>query len=609
MIGRRKGWPDRSFYPMLPIFRRPAAAVFFLATLAVISPARSAATGVAPGGVSWFTLETPARGMAAERPFSQRVHPGRDGKLEYPVSGDGLAIPDFSSAGYGGGGVPLPVVPVRQTLVAEAGGGDDLPRIQAAIDAVAKLPADEHGLRGAVWLRRGQYRVHGTLRIETGGVVLRGEGSGADGTVITATLPEKHTVIEVGGTGEVKRDESTRQRIIDARVPAGTQSFRVADAGRFKVGDRIIVHRPSTAEWIAVLGMDRLTDSPKPGVKNWAPGGFDLSHDRLVVAVQGPTLTLNAPVFQTIEDRFGGGTVVRYSDPGRIEKSGVEELRIVSVFDRSKFKADPKLTPAQAVRQYEDEDHAWTGVMLDRIRHGWVSRVTVVHAGYSAVHCGYQAVYTTVQDCAFIDPISRHTGSRKYSFGANGQFGLFLRCYARNGRHDFVLGARVAGPNVFLDCVAEEASSASEPHHRYGTGCLWDNVRLYGEAELQAVNRGDSGTGHGWAGANNVFWNCAASVIVVMKPPTAQNWAIGWSGATDPATLNVGATWGERLGRIGARAGTSLLMTNVPMVGNGYIESPASLVAPRSLYLRQLEDRLGPAAVRAVIDAGGGPVL
>ncbi len=320
-------------------------------------------------------------------------------------------------------------------------------------------------------------------------------------------------------------------------------------------------------------------------------------------------MTLNAPLFQTLDAKFGGGSVVRYRDPGRIEEAGVESLRIVSLYDRTQFKANAKLTPAQAVRQLEDEDHAWIGVTLDRIRNGWVSRVTVVHAGYSAVHCGSQAVFTTVQDCAFINPVSQHTGGRKYSFGANGQFGLFLRCYARNGRHDFVLGARVAGPNVFLDCLAEEASSASEPHHRYGTGCLWDNVRLRGDAELQAVNRGDSGTGHGWAGANNVFWNCEASAILVMKPPTAQNWAIGWSGAVDSATLTVSAKWQERLDRMGARAEKQRTRPAVPILGDGYIESPTSLVTPRSLYLRQLQDRLGGDALRAVFSSGPGPAL
>ena len=42
-----------------------------------------------------------------------------------------------------------------------------------------------------------------------------------------------------------------------------------------------------------------------------------------------------------------------------------------------------------------------------------------------------------------------------------------------------------------------------------------------------AANRGSMGSGHGWAGAQMVFWNCAAPLILVMQPPTAQNFAIG----------------------------------------------------------------------------------
>lgn len=557
----------------------------------------------------WLTHERAPQAMAAEAPTSRLVVAGADGKLVYRADGDGFTIPDFSSVGYAGGGVALPVVAVSITVEPRAGGGDDRERIQAVIDEVARRPLDEKGFRGAVVLRKGHYRVHGTLRIAASGVVLRGEGPGNDGTVITATLAKKHTVIEVGGEGDLRREEGTRMRITDTRVPLGARSVNVERAGVFKPGDRVIVDRPSPAAWIAALGMDKLAASTtKPGVKNWTPGGFDLRSERTVVAVEGAKITLDAPIFQTIEARFGGATMVRYREPGRIQHAGVESLRIVSVFDKTKFKARRGLTPAQEVRQLEDEDHAWIGVALDRIRHGWVSRVTVVHAGYSAVHCQSQAMQTTVQDCAFIDPVSQHEGGRKYSFGANGQFGLFLRCYARNGRHDFVLGARVAGPNVFLDCTADEASSASEPHHRYGTGCLWDNVRLHGDAELQAVNRGDSGTGHGWAGANNVFWNCEAMVILVMKPPTAQNYAIGWSGATDAATLNVAARFGERLERIGERGRVKFELPPQPLLGDGHIESPKAPVAPRSLYLRQLQDRLGPAAVAVVTAPSPGPV-
>ena len=42
-------------------------------------------------------------------------------------------------------------------------------------------------------------------------------------------------------------------------------------------------------------------------------------------------------------------------------------------------------------------------------------------------------------------------------------------------------------------------------------------------------------------------------------------------------------------------------------VGDGHIESPTAPVAPRSLYLRQLQDRLGPAAVTVVTAPTPGP--
>src|SRR5580698_612121 len=69
---------------------------------------------------------------------------------------------DFSTAGYGGGGVPLPAVPARLTVAPT--GGDDTRLIQAALDAVARLPVDANGWRGAVALQAGTYRIGGQLR-------------------------------------------------------------------------------------------------------------------------------------------------------------------------------------------------------------------------------------------------------------------------------------------------------------------------------------------------------------------------------------------------------------------------------------------------------------
>ena len=63
----------------------------------------------------------------------------------------------------------------------------------------------------------------------------------------------------------------------------------------------------------------------------------------------------------------------------------------------------------------------------------------------------------TVQDSQCLDPVSQITGGRRYSFPIHGQLSLVQRCYTRRGRHDYVLHARVPGPNVFLDCTADIA--------------------------------------------------------------------------------------------------------------------------------------------------------
>jgi hypothetical protein len=107
------------------------------------------------------------------------------------------------------------------------------------------------------------------------------------------------------------------------------------------------------------------------------------------------------------------------------------------------------------------------------------------------------AKWITVEDCACLDPISQITGRRRYSFNLEGgELTLWERCYARNGRHDFVTGATVCGPSVFLDRTAEQEHADAGPHHRWAVGILYDNVRTDGA--LNVRDRGNLGSGHGW---------------------------------------------------------------------------------------------------------------
>ena len=65
----------------------------------------------------------------------------------------------------------------------------------------------------------------------------------------------------------------------------------------------------------------------------------------------------------------------------------------------------------------------------------------------------------------------------------------------------------------------------SEPHHRWSVGGLYDNVN----ASIRIQDRQWYGTGHGWAGANYVVWNCEGE-LVLQRPPTANNWSVGHVG-------------------------------------------------------------------------------
>jgi hypothetical protein len=502
-------------------------------------------------------LAFPVAVLAAMPGTSEWVRAGHDGKLAYKADARGNTIPDFSRAGYGGGGVRLPELPVVATLTPQPT-GDDTARIQAALDEAGRRAPDARGLRGAVLLRRGEYRIEGSLLLRGGGIALRGEGADEKGTVLRATGTRQRTLIEVGAARATRREtEGTRRRVTDAYVPWSAKSFSIETTAGLKPGDRIIVYRPSTAEWIHELGMDRIKNRPgaKEGeTKQWTAGGFDLELERTIVAIEGNRLTLDAPVMCALDARFGGGAIYRFTMP-RIAECGVENVHLVSDYEKGK--------------EDSDEAHAWIGVAVGAVENGWVRDVTVRHFSH-AVHTNSASIFVTIQDCTHLDPVSQITGSRRYSFGLNGQYGLVQRCHARNARHTFVTSSRVCGPNVFLDGTAVKSHADSGPHHRWAVGTLYDNIS--DDNELRVQDRQWAGSGHGWAGAQQVLWNCTSKTIVVQQPPTAQNYAIGCVGKF------VAGQW-------------------APEAPNGVIDAAGAHVLPRSLYQAQLAERLGPQAV------------
>jgi hypothetical protein len=182
---------------------------------------------------------------------------------------------------------------------------------------------------------------------------------------------------------------------------------------------------------------------------------------------------------------------------------------------------------------------------------------------------GTGARYITIQDSSSLDHKSQITGGRRYAFDIEHASNvLVMRCYGNTARHDFVTGDNTPGPNVFFDGRAEQSYAEVGPHQRWATGILFDNIvhrSVGGNQILGAYNRGNQGTGHGWAGAYIVFYNCLGDVHKVDSPPYARNWSIG------------------------CRANTQQ--------GGGEFDSYGKPVGPWSLYLQQLQARLGAAAL------------
>jgi hypothetical protein len=505
--------------------------------------------------------------------YSSLVYPGADGRLVYVPDDQGNTIPDFSDVGYMSGVVPLPgtpggvVVPTRATVFPAP--GDATARIQAAIDQVSQLPLDANGFRGAVRLEAGEYDIASYLEIRASGVILRGIGRDPNtGTRLLATGTDQRydqnnplaegviriegdtTGINLLGSGRPPRASGPGgqdHQVLDSYVPVGATSFTLDSTAGLNVGDTIIVHRPSTHDWLSFIGMS--TD--QYGSAGWADNSKDLDSDRIITGIDGNTITIDAPLTQALDQQFGGGTVYKYSFPGRITNVGVQNLLGDSTYT----------SPT-------DENHAWTFINLVGVANAFVSHISAYHFAFSAVDIHKTSKWVTVQDAYNRDPISQLLGGRRYSFNVDGQLTLVRDAHTLGGRHDFVQGSIVPGPNVFVDCTAEQAYDESGPHDRYSTGTLFDNVIVQpagtssDRGALSIHNRGQDSTGslQGWTGANMVVWNSTATTMDLDPPPGAQVWAIG--DTADNAS------------------------------GGAFWESFGAPVEPRSLYDAQLQDRL-----------------
>lgn len=494
-----------------------------------------------------FTLT----GMMAIAQKSQWVYTGAGGKLVYKTLPAGDRIMDFSYAGYMGGGVGLPDVPVKITL--SAADGDNAEAIQSAIDKVSQMPL-ANGFRGAVLLKAGQYSCSKTLTINASGVVLRGSGPGERGTVINMTgNPHVCVAVRVRTQATATGPQTT---IADAYVPSAAKTFNVASGAGFAAGDVIQIVRNVTPQWLAFMGMDNLMRDGKK--ETWVSG--DIIAERVIEKVSGNSLTVTVPLSDCYDARYTGAvTVQKVSITGEQSRIGIENFRIVS--------------PSQSVTITQGHN---SGITMGGISDGWIRDMELVNTVNSVSITGKRI---TVDRLNIMHDVPTLGSAKPADLNGSGSQVLFNKCTIQ-GDNVFYLatGPKVSGPVVLLNCVFK-GGGWIQPHQRWATGLLVDNCQVPGGG-IEFMNRGEMGSGHGWAIGWAVAWNCTAKSFLNQMPPGSANWLIGCTGDIE-------------------HKGMPFEKTN-PILPDGIIESQNKPVEPQSLYLMQLSERLGWQALKNI---------
>ncbi len=501
---------------------------------------------------------------------SSKVYYDSSNKLVYSSDEQKNRIPDFSYAGYKNSEESIPNIPVVKSI--KPIDGDNTAHIQKAINELGSMPLNKDGFRGTLLLKAGSYNVYGTVYLNHSGVVLRGEGDGRDSSVNTVIngvgdAPSNRTIlIAGGGNGDMAWKDwewGTRSFISSEFVQVGSNEFEVENVALYKVGDNIIINHPCTKKWL---------EANEWGVNNdvskfWFEGEMPILYNRYIKKIEGNKITIDVPVYNHLDKKLSQSFIYKPRKVDLLTNIGIENLRIdIHTLGRTDIK-----------------NHAESAIGLFQIEDAWVKGCTMTHFWKSGV-VTRTASKVSIINCKALEPFGAIKGGQRYNFNVStaSQQILFYHCNSVDARHAYVSNGRATVSGIaVVECTSERSYTTSEGHQKWSQGMLFDNLvetvtrkkNEGGNRVMGFYNRGNWANGHGWSTAHSVLWNCDANgkTIVVQKPPTAQNYAIGCFGQVS----------GER--------------PHAPFDGpEGHIEgSNKKGLYPESLFKAQYKERMG----------------
>lgn len=126
----------------------------------------------------------------------------------------------------------------------------------------------------------------------------------------------------------------------------------------FEKDDRVLIVRPSTKEWIASVACTEYGGGIS--ALGWKPGDIDIWWDRTVTGVIDGKIEIDSPLSMALDSRYAHSKLVSYTWKGRIENVGVENMTLISDYDK---------------RYPKDEDHCWTGISVENAENCWIRKL------------------------------------------------------------------------------------------------------------------------------------------------------------------------------------------------------------------------------------------
>ena len=478
-----------------------------------------------------------------------------EGELVIVPDFKGNRIPDYSSAGYRNG---EEIPNVQNVIEISPSGGDDTKYIQDAIDEVSAKNADNNGIRGAILLKEGVWQVSDTLKIQSSGVVIRGENyrvpklKSAEptddiakfekdfyngGTVIFCTSDKVDSLLfSVGGAQGINIDGAPSASVISQYVPVGEYEIEVDNPQNFYVGESVVIVQTANKDWIDKIGMNSIParetadvnpNNPDNITVQWSDRTIKWQFERVVKSIDRNKITLDIPIMNVIDKKFSNAKIYKYTDE-RISDFGIENITAFSAWE-----------PKNGI---DTNRHMLRFADIENAKDIWIKNVTASHFNTYCINISKNAkrvsidtFYNMVADKSYYsgggyDESGRYckeTGVYvgRYGIYISGEQNFMTNVCGINNRHLIEYGSFAAGTNAAVYCRSQNPLASMGPHMLWSVGGLYDNVTGY----IQIQNRLNMGTGHGWSGAHYTVWN-SKGTLTVQRPPTAQNYSVGHVG-------------------------------------------------------------------------------